>query len=69
MQAFILLHSWCLVVLGLDLVVLFSGMKNTSYLLGVLVLVSGLPEVQVFCVSPQKEYSERLSDREEIDLL
>ena len=31
--------------------------------------VSGLTEVQVRCVSAQKEFSERQSDRQEIDVL
>ena len=32
-------------------------------------LASGLTEPQVFCASAQKEFSERQSDRQEIDLL
>ena len=32
-------------------------------------LVSGLTEAQVLCVSVQKEFSERQSDRQEVDLL
>ena len=32
-------------------------------------LVSGLTEAQVLCVSAQKEFSERQSDRQEVDLL
>ena len=31
--------------------------------------MSGLTEVQVLCASVQKEFSERQSDRQEIDLL
>ena len=42
---------------------------NTFHLFGVLVPVSGLTEVQVLHASMQKKFSERQSDRQEIDLL
>ena len=40
-----------------------------SFVGGVLVLVSGLTEVQVLCISGHKEFRERPSDRKEVNLL
>ena len=42
---------------------------NPRFLIRITHQVSGLTEVQVLPASEQKEFSERQSDREEIDLL
>ena len=44
-------------------------LEPTVFLIKITHLVSGLAEVQVLSVSAQKEFSERQSDRQEIDLL
>ena len=46
-----------------------TGIRTHNFLMRTTHLVSGLTKVQVLCVSAQKEFSKRQSDRREIDTL
>ena len=43
------------------------GLEPMIFLVRITHLVLGLTEAQVFCVSVQKEFNKRQSDRQEID--